>query len=110
VKNLNLGLCFSGNLYEGARAWYFNVAGGMEARFNLRQKVLNSYASLEFCTWYVIADLVPGYNINSTCIKKIKAMLQAKKGSKSTRLKGWVNFFRLSMRLIQQGLLDMEKS
>ena len=33
--NPNLGLRFSGNLYEGARAWYFNVAGGIEVRFNL---------------------------------------------------------------------------
>ena len=26
VGNPNLGLIFSGNLYEGARAWYFNMA------------------------------------------------------------------------------------
>ena len=76
------------------------------ARFNLPQKVPNSCANLEFYAWYVIANLVLGYNINSTCIKKIKAMFQANKGSKSTHL----NFFRLSSRLIQQGLLDMEKS
>ena len=35
VGNSNLGLRFSGNLYEGARAWYFSEAGGTEARFHL---------------------------------------------------------------------------
>jgi len=59
------------------------MAGGTEARFNLSQKVLNSYTSLKFCVWYVIADSVPGYNINSTCVKKIKAM-----SSKTIRLRG----------------------
>ena len=34
------------------------------------------------------------YNINSTCIKWIKAMFQAKKGSKNTRLKGMDEFLQ----------------
>jgi len=85
-RDLNLGLRFRGNLYEGARAWYINMAGGTEARFNLPQKVPNSYANLLFCAWYIIANSVPGYNINNTCIKKIKVMFQAKKGYKSTHL------------------------
>ena len=74
VGNPNLGLHFSGNLYEGERAWYFNVVGGKEARFNVPQKTLNSYTGLGFCAWYVIAYSVLGYNINNTCIKWIKAM------------------------------------
>ena len=94
MGNLNLGLHFNGNLYEGARAWYFNVVGGTEARFNLSQKVPNSYVSLRFCAWYVISDSVPDYNINNTCIKKIKAMFQAKKGSKSTHMKGMGEFLQ----------------
>ena len=105
MENLNLGLRFSGNLYEGARAWYFNVAGLMEARFNLPQKVLNSYASLRFYTWYVIADSVPGYNINSTCIKKIKSMFQAKKGSQSTRLKGMGEFLQTEIKADPTGVV-----
>ena len=74
VGNPNVDLRFIGDLYEGARAWNFNVAEGTKARFNLPQKISNSYASLRFYAWYVIADSVPGYNINSTCIKQIKAM------------------------------------
>jgi len=68
-------------LYGGARVWYFNVAGGTEARFNLPQKVPNFHTSLGFCAWYVIVDSVPDYNKNNTCIKQIKAMFQAKKDS-----------------------------
>ena len=67
------------------------------ARFNLPQKVPNSYAILRFCAWYVIVNLVSGYNINSTCIKKIKAMFQAKKSSKSTRLKGMGEFLQAEL-------------
>jgi len=85
-------------MYKGARAWYFDVVRGTEVRFNLPQKVPNSYASLGFCAWYVIADSVPGYNINSTCIKRIKAMFQTKKGSKSTRLKGMDEFLHTELK------------
>jgi len=42
------------------------MAKGTEARFNLPQKVPNSYARFGFCAWYVIEDSVPGYNINNT--------------------------------------------
>ena len=38
--------------------------------------------------WYVIADSIHDYIIYSTCIKKIKASLQAKKGSKTSRSRG----------------------
>ena len=88
MGNSNLGLRFSGNLYEGARAWYFSVARETEARFNLSQKVPNSFTNLKFYAWYVIADPVPGYNINSTHIKKIKDLLQATKGSKTVHSRG----------------------
>jgi len=57
-------------------------------RFNLPQKVPNSYAGLKFCAWYVIADLVQGYNINNTCIRHIKAMFQAKKWLQEHSFKG----------------------
>ena len=86
-------------MYEGARVWYFNMARGTEERFILQQKVLNSDASLRFCTWYIIADSVPSYSINYTCIKKIKAMFQAKKGSKSTHLKGMSEFLQTELEL-----------
>ena len=42
VGNSNVSLHLSGNLYEGSRVWYFNVAGGTEVRFNLPQKIPNS--------------------------------------------------------------------
>ena len=35
MGNSNTSLLFSENLFEGARAWYFHVAGGMGATFSL---------------------------------------------------------------------------
>jgi len=48
VGNPNDGLCFNGNLFEGARAW--SVAGGTKTIFSLPHKTPNSYTSLSFCT------------------------------------------------------------
>ena len=59
--------------------------------------------SLGFYTWYVITDSFPGYNINSTCIKQIKAMFQAKKVSKNTHLKGMDEFFQAELEADQVG-------
>jgi len=50
VGNPNTGLRFRENLFEAARAWYFNVAGGAGATFSLPQRTPNSYTSLSFCT------------------------------------------------------------
>ena len=60
----------------------------------IQRSPLNSYASLGFCVWYVITNLIPDYNINNTCIKRIKIMFQAKNGSKNTRLKGMNGFLQ----------------
>jgi len=76
-------------------------AEGTEARFNLSQKIPNSYTSLGFYAWYAIANSVPGYNINNACIRRIKAMLQAKKGSKNTRLKGMDEFLQAELEIGQ---------
>ena len=39
----------------------------------------------------------PSYNINNNCIKQIKAMFQAKKGSKNTHLKGMDEFLQAEL-------------
>ena len=41
VGNPNTGLCFSENLFEGAQAWYYSVAGGTKAVFSLPHKTPN---------------------------------------------------------------------
>jgi len=66
-------------------------------RFNLSQKISNSYASLEFCAWYVIVDSLSRYNINNTYIRQIKDMFQARKGSKNTRLKRMDEFLQAEL-------------
>jgi len=87
VGNPNTILYFSGNL-EGARAWYFHVAGGTGAIFNLPQRPPNAYTSLSFCTWYIVANTVPGYEMNASCIKAIKSSYNVHRGSKTVRKKG----------------------
>ena len=88
VGNPNTGLHFSNNLSEGAWAWYFHVARGTGATFSLPQRSPNSYTMLSFCTWYVIANAVPGYGMNISCIKAIKSTYSACKGFKTIRKKG----------------------
>jgi len=83
IGNSNTGLCFSGNLFEGARAWYYSVAGGTRAVFSLPHRTPNCYTSLSFYTWYFLASRVPGFKMNTSCIKSIKASYKVKSGSKS---------------------------
>ena len=78
VSNPNAGFCFSGNLFEGARAWYYSVAGGTKAIFSLPHKTPNCYTSLSFCTWNSLASRMPGFRINTSCIKSIKASYKDK--------------------------------
>ena len=56
IGNPNADLSFSGNLFKGARAWYYSVAGGTKAVFSLPHKTPNCYTSLSFCTWYSLAS------------------------------------------------------
>ena len=88
VGNPNTSLHFSRNLFEGARAWYFHVAGGTGATFSLPRRPPNVYISLSFCTWYVIANTVPGYKMNAFFIKAIKSAYSAHRGSKTACKKG----------------------
>jgi len=44
--------------------------------------------SLRFCTWYIIANTVLGYEMNASCIKAIKSTYSAYRGSKTVRKKG----------------------
>jgi len=92
IGNPNLNLCFCGNLFEGAWAWYYSIAGGTGAVFNLPHKTPNSYASLDFCKWYFMANKVSGFGINISCIKGIKSMYKAKVGSKGCRIRGMTEY------------------
>ena len=58
VSNPNTGLRFSGNLFEGARVWYYSVARGTGAIFSLPHRMPNCYIGLSFFTWYFIASRV----------------------------------------------------
>ena len=92
IGNPNLGLSASGNLFEGARAWYYFVAGCTGAIFSLPEKVPNSYVTLSYSNWYALASAIPDYNINSTCLRRIKTHFDAKSDSSKTRLPGAKEF------------------
>jgi len=78
IGNPNANLSFSKNLFEGARAWYYSIAEGTKAVFSLPHKTPNCYTSLSFCTWYSLASKMPGFEINTLCIKSIKASYKDK--------------------------------
>ena len=44
--------------------------------------------SLNFCTWYVAANTVPCFRINTSRIKAIKSVYNARIGSKTSRMRG----------------------
>ena len=83
IGNPNTGLRFSGNLFEGAQAWYYSVTGGIGGVFGLPHRTPNCYTSLSVCTWYFIASRVPSFGMNTSYIKSIKASYKVKSGSKS---------------------------
>ena len=79
-------MSFSRNLFKGAWAWYYFVAGYAGVKFSLPQKVSNSYTTLSFCSWYALVSSKPEYNINNTCLREIKAKYDSRRGSTKTRL------------------------
>jgi len=87
IGNPNADLSFSGNLFEGARAWYYSVAGGTKTIFSLPHKMPNCYTSLSFCTWYSLASKMPVFGINTSYIKSIKASYETKLES-NRRMRG----------------------
>ena len=90
-------------MFEGAGAWYFYVAEGTGATFGLPHRTPNSYASLSFCTWYVIVNTVPGYGMNTSCIKATKSTYNACKGSKTIHKKRMSEYLEAEKEVIQSG-------
>ena len=84
------------------------MAGGTGASFNLPQKVPNSYVRIRFCSRYVIMDSIPGYNVNSTSIKQIKDRFQAKKGFKTTHLRGTSKILQADLEVNPTGATGQE--
>jgi len=95
IGNPNPQLHFSRNLFEGARAWYYSVAGGTGAIFTLPHKTPNFYASFDFCSWYFRANQVPEFGINTSCIRGIKSTYKTKLGTKGCRMRGMTEFQKI---------------
>jgi len=81
VGNPKAQLAFSENLFEGARAWYYSVAGATNALFRLPEKMPNCHTSLSFCTWYSQASKMPSYSLAHSCVKSINASYEKKSAS-----------------------------
>jgi len=87
IGNPNAYLAFEGNLFEGARAWYYSVAGGTGTTFRLPLEAPKCQMSLSYCTWYSQAVQTPDFLPASSCIESINASLEARTESgKPTRL------------------------
>ena len=61
-------------------------------KFSLTRKVPNLQVTLGFSSWYALASGKPGYNINNTCLREIKAKFESKRDSANTRLPGVRDF------------------
>jgi len=44
--------------------------------------------SLSFCTWYLITNTVPGFRMNTLCIKAIKFVYNAQRGPNASQIRG----------------------
>ena len=88
IENPNASLCFSENLFEGVRTWYYNSVGRIGAVFSLPHKTPNSYISLSFYMWYIIANTMLDFRINTFCIKAIKSVYNAQRGPIASQVRG----------------------
>lgn len=87
VENPNTSINSVGNLFEGVRAWYYFVSGGMKARFSLPLKTPNLHISFGFCSWYSVTRSAPlNFNMNSTYLRDIKVWFSQKKEISNTRV------------------------
>jgi len=91
VGNPNIGLRFNGNLFEGARAWYFHVVGETGATYSLPSEHSILTPASTFCTWYVIANTVLGYGMNTSCIKAIKSTYNIVRDPRPSAKREWAS-------------------
>src|SRR4051812_13045594 len=67
VGNPNSGLTIRGTLLEGARAWFYSIAGGTGNTFSLPSSQPRLVCSLNFCCWFSVAtgvEVLPSFLIN----------------------------------------------
>ena len=89
VGNPRSQLSVMGNIYEGARAWYYSSAGCTGATFRLPHKTPNSLLSVAFCNWYHTASTMPEYKLYTSGLRAIRKMYSSRKGGgRVSRLKG----------------------
>ena len=79
----------AGNVFDGARAWFYSVVGCTGATFKLPERTPNSYTTLGYCTWYAIVGAIPDFRYNFSCLHFINVVYEEKKDKpKHARMKG----------------------
>src|SRR3954466_14234995 len=58
IGNPNLDLIVRGTLFEGARAWFYSIAGGTGVTFSLPSLQPNLLCSLNFDCWFLATTSV----------------------------------------------------
>ena len=80
---VSAGTCSKGHK-NGISTW----SEGHERYLVFHNKSPTPIPALAFAPGMSSANTVPGYEINTSCIKAIKSIYNARKGSKATRMRG----------------------
>ena len=62
VGNPNRNLRWKGNLFDAARAWFFNIAGCTGARFSIPSGRGEPKMTMSYCTWYTQVNRAPNFD------------------------------------------------
>src|SRR3954469_24682551 len=91
VGNPNLDLAAQGTLLEGARAWFYSIAGGTGVTFSLPSSQPKLACSLNFCCWFLTAIniKVPSSLLTGLEESSIDALIGASNfGTKASEVEG----------------------
>src|SRR5438270_4860522 len=73
VGNPNRCLRWKGNLFDAARAWFFNIAGCTGARFSIPLKRGEPKLAMSYCAWYTQINRAPNFDPRGAFMSNIWA-------------------------------------
>src|SRR4051812_16338263 len=77
VGNPNKSLRWKGNLFDAARAWFFNIAGCTGARFNIPSERGEPKMAMSYCAWYTQVNRAPDFDPQGALMANIWAYYAA---------------------------------
>lgn len=69
-------------MLDGARAWYYNIAGATRAKFSIPHKEPSYQLTLGFCKLYALATRVANFHLGTSCVQAINTKSKASMGTK----------------------------